>query len=137
MIAKVTARFPATGATLLPYLEACLRIYNLHGRRDNKYKARIKILVHELGIESLQAIRSRPSSRRMDGTRPWLPWTEAEIARIADPTFARRTTPTLSDEQRLLSGALKQRCRLRDLGGTQRPWPHRATGLRHCGHLSA
>ncbi|MEX2518623.1 MAG: nitrite/sulfite reductase [Paracoccaceae bacterium] len=36
---------------LLPYLEACLRIYNLFGRRDNKYKARIKILVHELGIE--------------------------------------------------------------------------------------
>ncbi|MEM6934581.1 MAG: nitrite/sulfite reductase, partial [Pseudomonadota bacterium] len=35
---------------LLPYLEAALRVYNLHGRRDNKYKARIKILVHELGI---------------------------------------------------------------------------------------
>ncbi|MEM9043981.1 MAG: nitrite/sulfite reductase [Pseudomonadota bacterium] len=37
---------------LLPYLEAALRVYNLHGRRDNKYKARIKILVHELGIDT-------------------------------------------------------------------------------------
>ncbi|WBO22064.1 nitrite/sulfite reductase [Sphingomonas abietis] len=33
----------------LSYLEACLRVYNRHGRRDNIYKARIKILVHELG----------------------------------------------------------------------------------------
>ena len=36
---------------LLSYLEAILRIYNLAGRRDNKYKARIKILVNSLGIE--------------------------------------------------------------------------------------
>lgn len=34
---------------LLSYLEACLRVYNMHGRRDNIYKARIKILVRELG----------------------------------------------------------------------------------------
>lgn len=36
---------------LLSYLEAILRIYNLFGRRDNKYKARIKILVKESGME--------------------------------------------------------------------------------------
>jgi sulfite reductase (NADPH) hemoprotein beta-component len=35
----------------ITYSEACLRVYNRHGRRDNKYKARIKILVHELGKE--------------------------------------------------------------------------------------
>jgi sulfite reductase (NADPH) hemoprotein beta-component len=35
----------------LSYLEAILRIYNLFGRRDNKYKARIKILVRETGLE--------------------------------------------------------------------------------------
>ncbi|MDF1583444.1 MAG: nitrite/sulfite reductase [Methyloprofundus sp.] len=35
---------------LLSYLEAILRVYNLHGRRDNKYKARIKILVRETGL---------------------------------------------------------------------------------------
>src|SRR5690606_39739631 len=33
---------------LIAYLEAVLRVYNLHGRRDNKYKARIKILVKAL-----------------------------------------------------------------------------------------
>jgi len=36
---------------LLSYLEAILRVYNLNGRRDNKYKARIKILVRETGLE--------------------------------------------------------------------------------------
>ncbi len=38
---------------LLSYTTAILRVYNLHGRRDNKYKARIKILVHETGTEEL------------------------------------------------------------------------------------
>ena len=37
---------------LLSYLEAILRVYNRFGRRDNKYKARIKILVNALGIEA-------------------------------------------------------------------------------------
>jgi sulfite reductase (NADPH) hemoprotein beta-component len=36
---------------IISYIEACLRVYNRYGRRDNKYKARIKILVHELGVE--------------------------------------------------------------------------------------
>ncbi|HWK42246.1 MAG TPA: nitrite/sulfite reductase [Croceibacterium sp.] len=36
---------------LITYSEACLRVYNRYGRRDNKYKARIKILVHELGLD--------------------------------------------------------------------------------------
>ncbi|MGI9462049.1 MAG: nitrite/sulfite reductase [Alphaproteobacteria bacterium] len=40
---------------LLSYLDAMLRVYNLYGRRDNLYKARIKILVHEWGIEKYQA----------------------------------------------------------------------------------
>ena len=40
---------------LLAYNEAILRVYNLYGRRDNKYKARIKILVHETGIDQLKA----------------------------------------------------------------------------------
>ncbi|QCL73084.1 nitrite/sulfite reductase [Agrobacterium tumefaciens] len=38
---------------LLSYTTAVMRVYNLHGRRDNKYKARIKILVHETGAEEL------------------------------------------------------------------------------------
>jgi len=40
---------------LLPYLEATLRVYNRYGRRDNKYKARIKILVQETGIDEFRA----------------------------------------------------------------------------------
>lgn len=39
---------------LLAYLESILRVYNRYGRRDNKYKARIKILVHEEGIDSIR-----------------------------------------------------------------------------------
>jgi sulfite reductase (NADPH) hemoprotein beta-component len=39
---------------LLPYLEAILRVYNELGRRDNLYKARIKILVHSLGIDKMR-----------------------------------------------------------------------------------
>ncbi|TNB47263.1 nitrite/sulfite reductase [Martelella lutilitoris] len=41
-------------ADLLAYATAILRVYNLNGRRDNKYKARIKILVHETGLEALK-----------------------------------------------------------------------------------
>lgn len=40
---------------LLAFLEAILRVYNRFGRRDNKYKARIKILVHEKGIDEIRA----------------------------------------------------------------------------------
>ena len=39
---------------LLGYIEAILRVYNLEGRRDNKYKARIKILMHEKSLETLR-----------------------------------------------------------------------------------
>ncbi len=42
-------------ADLLAYLEAVMRVYNRFGRRDNKYKARIKILVHEKGIEEIRS----------------------------------------------------------------------------------
>ncbi|MEO0410597.1 MAG: nitrite/sulfite reductase [Pseudomonadota bacterium] len=41
-------------AHLLSYLEAILRVYNRYGRRDNKYKARIKILVHEMGADAFR-----------------------------------------------------------------------------------
>jgi sulfite reductase (NADPH) hemoprotein beta-component len=40
-------------ADLLPYVEAILSVYNALGRRDNKYKARIKITVHETGVEEI------------------------------------------------------------------------------------
>lgn len=54
MVGKVLRDF-LPKADLLPYLEAVMQVYNLHGRRDNKYKARIKILVHEESLETMQA----------------------------------------------------------------------------------
>jgi sulfite reductase (NADPH) hemoprotein beta-component len=42
-------------ADFVSYLEACLRVYNRYGRRDNIYKARIKILIHEIGAEKYRA----------------------------------------------------------------------------------
>lgn len=59
-------------ADLLPYLEAIVSTYNLMGRRDNKYKARIKITVFENGIDAFRAAteeefaRIRPSFEGVD-----------------------------------------------------------------------
>ena len=50
MVAPVIREFLPT-ADFVSYMEACLRVYNRYGRRDNIYKARIKILVHEIGAE--------------------------------------------------------------------------------------
>jgi sulfite reductase (NADPH) hemoprotein beta-component len=53
MIAKLINSF-VPNEHLLAYLESIMRVYNRYGRRDNKYKARIKILVHEEGLESIK-----------------------------------------------------------------------------------
>ncbi|MGD0761604.1 MAG: nitrite/sulfite reductase [Roseiarcus sp.] len=64
---------------LLAYADAILRVYNLEGRRDNKYKARIKILLHEKGLADLRdAIESEFAAH--DRTGLALP--PQEIARI-------------------------------------------------------
>ena len=76
-------------ADLLPYLEAILRVYNLYGRRDNKFKARIKILVHEEGIDEIRN-RVEAEFAAMDG--PSIQPDPAEVSRIeayfAPPAFA-------------------------------------------------
>jgi len=54
MIAKKLTDF-LPESDILAYCDAILRVYNLEGRRDNKYKARIKILVHEMGEEEMRA----------------------------------------------------------------------------------
>ncbi len=54
MIAKKVRDF-LPEEDLLTYVTAIMRVYNLNGRRDNKYKARIKILVHETGLDELKA----------------------------------------------------------------------------------
>jgi sulfite reductase (NADPH) hemoprotein beta-component len=63
---------------LLSYLEAILRVYNLHGRRDNKYKARIKILVKETGAEKFAAM----VEAEWAAIRDTLLLDEAEIERV-------------------------------------------------------
>ena len=52
MIGRTVRDFLPVG-DLLPYVEAVLSVYNTLGRRDNKYKARIKITVHETGLETI------------------------------------------------------------------------------------
>jgi len=79
---------------LLSYLEAMLRIYNLMGRRDNKYKARIKILVFELGIDELQKLIEDEWNEIKDGP---LALPQAEIDRITEqfaaPPFQAPASP--------------------------------------------
>ena len=55
MIGKVVAEF-LPEADLLPYIEAIVAVYNLIGRRDNKYKARIKITLHETGLDEIKRL---------------------------------------------------------------------------------
>ena len=65
---------------LLSYIESILRVYNLWGRRDNKFKARIKILVDALGIEEF---RRRVEEDWEASRTPELELPDAEIARVA------------------------------------------------------
>jgi sulfite reductase (NADPH) hemoprotein beta-component len=88
-IVGITVRDFLPKVELLPYLEAIMRVYNLYGRRDNKFKARIKILVHELGADEFRRqveaeyVRKRYSDVEID---------QRELARItayfAPPNFA-------------------------------------------------
>ena len=52
---------------LLTYLEAILRVYNQHGRRDNKYKARIKILVKAMGVDAFREAVEQEWAALKDG----------------------------------------------------------------------
>jgi sulfite reductase (NADPH) hemoprotein beta-component len=81
---------------LIHYAEACMRVYNRYGRRDNKYKARIKILVHELGADEYQRqVEEEFAHMRGLGLNPPV----AELARIsayfADPAFDSQASDTL------------------------------------------
>ena len=81
-------------ADLLAYLEAVLRTYNILGRRDNLYKARIKILVHETGADEFTRLVEREFAEIQGGDFT-LPADEA--ARIA-AYFAPPQYETLSDD---------------------------------------
>ena len=100
MIGKVIRGF-LPKAELLPYLEAVMRVYNLHGRRDNKYKARIKILVHEMGEEPFRKEVEREYAR-LDVERLAAP--AEEVARI-QAYFAPPDLPALPEESKAFERA--------------------------------
>jgi sulfite reductase (NADPH) hemoprotein beta-component len=79
MIGKMINAY-VPNADLLAYLESILRVYNRYGRRDNKYKARIKILVHEEGLETIKAQVEEEFSHVRGGV---LTLPQAELDRIA------------------------------------------------------
>jgi len=103
MVGKVVRDF-LPKEDLLAYLEAILQVYNLSGRRDNKYKARIKILVHETGLDELREKIEAVFERQ----RPILPPVDpAIVARIeasfAEPQWATRP----SDEPPFVEAGLR------------------------------
>ena len=78
MIGKVIREF-VPKMHLLSYLEAIMRIYNEQGRRDNLFKARIKILVHALGIDKFRELVDAEWEKTKD---TGLLLDDAEIARV-------------------------------------------------------
>jgi sulfite reductase (NADPH) hemoprotein beta-component len=73
---------------ILSYVEAILRVYNQYGRRDNIYKARIKILVHELGAENFGAEVEEEWQRIKDGALALDPAFAADVAtRFSYPDY--------------------------------------------------
>lgn len=64
---------------LISYLEAILRVYNVLGRRDNKYKARIKILLRAMGMSAFRAAVMREWSSLRDGEQTI---TDEQLARL-------------------------------------------------------
>jgi sulfite reductase (NADPH) hemoprotein beta-component len=91
-------------ADLLAYCEAILRVYNRYGRRDNKYKARIKILVHETGLETLKADIEREFAETRNGILT-LPQEEIDriVAYFAPPTFASEAEAAAADFERAVA----------------------------------
>ena len=76
---KMTHFVPAK--KLLAYLEAVMRVYNMLGRRDNSYKARIKILVHETGEAEMRRLIEE-EFKKIDASK-MLSLPEAELERIS------------------------------------------------------
>jgi sulfite reductase (NADPH) hemoprotein beta-component len=89
---------------LLTYLDAILRVYNRHGRRDNLYKSRIKILVKERGIERFRADVEDEWSWSKDGPATL---TEAEVERVSK-RFTRPAYRSLANPSLALSTHLAQ-----------------------------
>jgi sulfite reductase (NADPH) hemoprotein beta-component len=78
---------------LLSYVEAILRVYNMQGRRDNMHKARIKIIVNQMGIAKYRELVEQEWTLTKEGA---LKVPDEEIARI-DAYFAPPKYETLTD----------------------------------------
>ena len=78
---------------LLTYVEAVVRVYNRHGRRDNPYKARIKILVKERGIEAFREEVEAEWAQLKDGPSTL----NAEEVRRVQGRFTRPAYVALAD----------------------------------------
>lgn len=103
MIGKVIRDF-LPKADLLPYLEAIMRVYNAEGRRDNKYKARVKILVHETGIDE---VRKAVEEEFAASNRAAIAADPKEVERI-NAYFAPPAYETLPDTSARLEAAKAQ-----------------------------
>lgn len=89
---------------LISYLEAIVRIYNKFGRRDNKFKARIKILVRAMGVEKFKALVDEEWQRTRDSE---LKIPQAEFDRVS-AFFKGPEYKTLSDNPSTLLEALEK-----------------------------
>ncbi|MEP4198269.1 MAG: nitrite/sulfite reductase [Aliishimia sp.] len=97
MIGKVIKDF-VPEADILPYLEAVVSVWNQIGRRDNKYKARIKITVHEHGIDEIR----RLVEDRYALVRPTFTGVDQELltnikSQFQAPSFATKSEATFKD----------------------------------------
>ena len=108
---------------LLAYLEAVMRVYNSEGRRDNKFKARVKILVHEIGTEEFRA-RVEEEYAKLDG--PTVNAPQDEVERIA-AYFAAPAYETLPEVSEILRAARSKDSEL-DAFVEQNGFPHRQPG---------
>lgn len=112
-------------ADLLTYLDAIIRVYNQHGRRDNKYKARIKILVKALGIDEFRQ-RVDAEWAHLRGTESTVPM--SEFNRLQS-FFTEPAYETLTDHPEVLTA------KLADSSGFARwyernTFPHKKAGYR-------
>ncbi|MEQ9396851.1 nitrite/sulfite reductase [Haliea sp.] len=112
---------------LLTYLEAILRVYNQHGRRDNKYKARIKILVKAMGVEAFRDAVEREWALLKDGPSTL---TDEEIARAKSFFTA---PPYAQVDGEAAAEALRDRCAAEPIFGNwvaRNTLAHRVPGYR-------
>ncbi len=102
---------------MLTYCEAILRVYNRYGRRDNIYKARIKILVKSLGVEEF----TRQVDAEWEASKDSLATiTDEEFARVAAHFDTARVPQARGSRPAICPGAGRQPL-LREVGRSQRP----------------